>query len=139
MERGVLALGWLRADRLRRWPGQGRLVFVCSGNICRSPYAQEVARRHGIAAVSCGIDTNNGLPADSAAMRTAAQRGVDLSAHRTTKWEDLVVATGDVIVAMQLKLSPEDEPTVNGTTEQDQVAVPSNARRRNGTRSSEQV
>jgi len=43
------------------------------------------------------------------------------------------------IVAMQLKLSPEDEPTVNGTTEQDQVAVPSNVRRRNGTRSSEQV
>lgn len=99
----MLALGCLRADRLRQWPQRGRLVFVCSGNICRSPYAQEVARRHGIAAVSCGTDTNNGLPADGAALRTAAERGVDLSAHRTTKWEDLVVEKGDVIVAMQLK------------------------------------
>jgi protein-tyrosine phosphatase len=103
IERGVLALGWLRADRLRQWPKHTRLIFVCSGNICRSPYAQEAARRLGIAAVSCGTHTDNGLPANGSAVRAAAQRGVDLSAHRTTKWEDLVVKKGDIVVAMQLR------------------------------------
>jgi protein-tyrosine phosphatase len=103
IERGVLALGCLRADRLRQWHHCRRLIFVCSGNICRSPYAQEAARRHGIAAVSCGTHTNNGLPAEPAAIREAARRGVDLSAHRTTKWDDLAIEKGDVIVAMQLR------------------------------------
>jgi protein-tyrosine phosphatase len=103
IERGVLALGWLRADRVRQWPERARLIFVCSGNICRSPYAQEAARRRGIAAISCGTHTDNGLPANSSAVRNAAERGVDLSVHRTTKWEDLVVEKGDVVVAMQLQ------------------------------------
>ncbi len=103
VERSALALGWLRADRLRPWHTRERLIFVCSGNICRSPYAQEVARRHGWAAISCGTHTDNGLPANTAAVREAARRGVDLSAHKTTRWEDLEVEKGDVIVAMQLQ------------------------------------
>jgi protein-tyrosine phosphatase len=103
VERGVLTLGWLRADRLPQWQECGRLVFVCSGNICRSPYAQEVARRHGLAAVSCGTHTNNGLPANSSAIQAAGQRGVDLAGHRTTRWEDLEIEKGDVILAMQLQ------------------------------------
>ena len=98
-----MALGWLRADRLRLWETCERLIFVCSGNICRSPYAQEAARRHGLAAVSCGTHTRNGLPANDSAVREAAHRGVDLSAHKTTRWEDLKVEKGDVIVAMQLQ------------------------------------
>jgi protein-tyrosine phosphatase len=103
VERSALALGWLRADRLRQWPSCRRLIFVCSGNICRSPYAEEVARRHGLTAVSCGTHTHNGLAANESAVREAAQRGVDLSAHKTTRWEDLKVEKGDVIVAMQLQ------------------------------------
>jgi protein-tyrosine phosphatase len=103
VERGVLTLGWLRADRLPQWQECARLVFVCSGNICRSPYAQEVARRHGLAAVSCGTHTNNGLPADSSAVREAAQRGVDLAAHRTMRWQNLQIDKGDVILTMQLQ------------------------------------
>jgi protein-tyrosine phosphatase len=103
IERGVLALGWLRADGLRQWAHCRRLIFACSGNICRSPYAQVAARRQGLAAISCGTHTNNGLPADSVAIREAARRGLDLSSHLTTKWEDLVVEQGDLIVAMQLQ------------------------------------
>ena len=103
VERSALALGWLRADRLRQWETCKRLIFVCSGNICRSPYAQEAARRHGLAAVSCGTHTRNGLPANDSAVREAAQRGVDLSAHETTRWEDLKIEKGDVIIAMELR------------------------------------
>ena len=103
IERGVLATGWLRADQPRQWRRYARLVFVCSGNICRSPYAEAAARRCGLAAISCGIATEKGLPADGTAITEAAQRGLDLTSHRTTRWQDVEIGTGDIVVAMQLR------------------------------------
>lgn len=103
IERGVLATGWLRADQPRQWSRYARLVFVCSGNICRSPYAEAAARRCGLAAISCGIATEQGLPADGTAIKEAAQRGLDLTSHRTTRWQDVEIGTGDIVVAMQLR------------------------------------
>ena len=98
----MLALGWLRADRARHGRSR-RLVFVCTGNICRSPYAQAVARMRGVNAVSCGTQTDTGLPANDVAVAEAARRSVDLTSHTTTRWEDLELEEGDLIVAMQLR------------------------------------
>jgi protein-tyrosine phosphatase len=99
----MLALGWFRADEVRHWRALKRMVFVCSGNICRSPYAEVAARMLGLDAVSCGTHTRAGLPADATAITEAARREVDLTAHRTTRWEDCEIETGDLIVAMQLR------------------------------------
>jgi Low molecular weight phosphotyrosine protein phosphatase len=74
-------LGWLRVDAERHWRNCERVVFVCTGNICRSPYAEAAARAHGINAVSCGTHTRTGLPADPVAIREAALRGRDMTAH----------------------------------------------------------
>ena len=103
MERGTLALRWLRGDDAEQWRSCERIIFVCSGNICRSAYAQAAAKMHGMAAVSCGTHTENGLPANATAISEAAHRGVDLNSHRTTRWRDIEVRKGDVIVAMQLR------------------------------------
>ncbi len=46
------------------WDSIDRLVFVCKGNICRSAYAEVVAKSIGIDSISCGIDTVTGLPAN---------------------------------------------------------------------------
>ena len=98
----MLALGWLRAEEARHRPLK-RVVFVCSGNICRSPYAEVTARMRGLTAVSCGTETQTGLAADNTAIIEAARRAVDLNAHRTTRWEDLELEAGDLIVCMQLR------------------------------------
>jgi protein-tyrosine phosphatase len=90
-------------DSPEEWRKCGRLVFVCSGNICRSPYAEAVARSCGAAAISCGTSTQLGLPADGIAIKEAAARAMDITAHRTTPWEQVQLAPGDVIVAMQLR------------------------------------
>jgi protein-tyrosine phosphatase len=103
LERGLLALGWLNAQGVSKDKGWERLVFVCTGNICRSPYADAVARRHGLEAVSCGTETQTGLPANPTAIEVAQSRGVDLSSHVTTRWEDLGLGSDDLIVAMQLR------------------------------------
>jgi len=103
LERSILTLGWLRADELSKWKECERLVFVCTGNICRSPYAEVAAHRHGLRAVSCGTQTQTGLPANATAIEEAALRRVDLSSHATTRWQDFEIGKGDLIVAMQLR------------------------------------
>lgn len=103
IEWGVLALGWLRANEARHSRGAKRLLFVCSGNICRSPYAHALARQRGMNAISCGTHTRAGLPADAVAIEEAARRDVDLTSHITTRWEDIGLVEGDLIVAMQLR------------------------------------
>jgi protein-tyrosine phosphatase len=103
IERGVLALGWLRAAEAKHGRGGKRLIFVCSGNICRSPYAEAIARMRGLNAISCGTHTRTGLPADGLAVTEAARRAVDLTSHTTTRWEDIELEEGDLIIAMQLR------------------------------------
>lgn len=80
-----------------------RLVFVCTGNICRSPYAAALARSLGLEAISAGIDTTPGLPAHPRAIAEAGARGIDLSGHRTTSWTDVRLRDGDVVIATQLR------------------------------------
>lgn len=80
-----------------------RLVFVCTGNICRSAYAEAVARAHGLPAISAGIATTPGLPANPQAIAEARNRGIDLSGHRTTAWQDIGLQPGDVVLPAQLR------------------------------------
>lgn len=80
-----------------------RLVFVCTGNICRSPYAEALARSRGLEAISAGIDTTPGLPAHPQAIAEARARGIDLSGHRTTSWADVQIGREDVVVAVELR------------------------------------
>lgn len=70
----LLAVEWGRVERL---------VFVCKGNVCRSPYAAQKAADLGIPTISFGLDTGGDTPANSAASRCALERGVDLVRHRS--------------------------------------------------------
>ncbi len=68
-----------------------RVLFVCLGNICRSPTAEGMFRRllderglaHRVQVDSCGIgDWHVGKAPDPRTREAAARRGVDLSALR---------------------------------------------------------
>jgi protein-tyrosine phosphatase len=80
-----------------------RFVFVCLGNICRSPYAEHVARRAGLPCASLGLSTTTGAPAFDGALATAAARGADLSAHRATDWLDFEFEEGDLLLGMEVR------------------------------------
>lgn len=63
-----------------------RVLFVCKGNICRSPFAERVAAAMlGAAAevFSRGYHPEPGRPCPPAAVRVAAAMGVDLRDHRS--------------------------------------------------------
>ena len=70
-------------------------MFVCMGNICRSPLAQgafeEVVRREGlegkVEADSAGTHGyyHSGEPPDARAQKSAARRGINISAQRARR------------------------------------------------------
>jgi protein-tyrosine phosphatase len=80
-----------------------RLVFVCHGNICRSAFAEAVARRQGLRAASFGLSSESGQPAHELVATLARRSGIDLSGHRTTAAPDFVLIEGDLFLAMEVR------------------------------------
>ncbi len=66
-----------------------RLLFVCTGNICRSPMAEVLALHRAdllgvqIEARSAGVLAKDGLSASRKAIRALAEHGLSLEAHRS--------------------------------------------------------
>lgn len=78
-----------------------RLVFVCAGNICRSPFAEAVAVKNGLNTASFGIHCPSGDPADPRAIKYAEDNDYELQSHRTTKMSDYLYEKGDLLVVME--------------------------------------
>lgn len=78
-----------------------RLVFICSGNICRSPLAEVYARSLGLEAASCGLNCGDAYPADPRAREFAKQHGLSLEGHQTVNVCDFVFRASDLIVVME--------------------------------------
>jgi protein-tyrosine phosphatase len=99
--RALYAIGAYRGARDIEWAAVRRLVFVCKGNICRSPYASARARLLGVPAASFGLEAAEGAPADPTAWRTARLRAVDLSAHRSARKESSRITDDDLLVVFE--------------------------------------
>lgn len=80
-----------------------RLVFVCHGNICRSAFADVLARDLGMKSASFGLSTTTGLPAHPPIASAARAMAVDLSDHVTTSVDDFVPQPGDLLLAMEAR------------------------------------
>ncbi len=85
---------------------QPQILIVCSGNICRSPYA-EAALRTALAmrsipseVRSCGTAALEGEPATSTVVRLARTQGVDLRRHRAQQVSVALLRTADLVLAV---------------------------------------
>lgn len=83
------------------------LLFVCTGNTCRSPLALVLARRalkeRGWTRVdvrSAGVAAQPGRPASEGSIRAAARHGIDLQPHQSTQLTRELVAWADLILTM---------------------------------------
>jgi protein-tyrosine phosphatase len=85
------------------------ILFVCLGNICRSPCAQGICeqslRRRGwqqrIIVDSCGTAAfNQGKPPDPRAVAAALRRGYDISMQRARQIDDADYSRFHYLVAM---------------------------------------
>jgi protein-tyrosine phosphatase len=83
------------------------VLFVCLGNICRSPLAEAVARKHlaeaglDIDVASCGTGGwHVGEQADPRMRAAAAKAGYDLEAHRARQLRADDAERYDLLLAM---------------------------------------
>ena len=84
-----------------------RVLFVCLGNICRSPLVEAVARKRlaearlDVAVASCGTGGwHAGEGADPRMIAAARAAGHDLSGHRARQLRERDFADHDLLLAM---------------------------------------
>jgi protein-tyrosine-phosphatase len=82
-----------------------RILFVCTGNTCRSALAEGIARARlgpesGVFFESAGLYALEGAPATPHALAVAAEVGVDLRRHRARSVTREMVEGADRIYVM---------------------------------------
>jgi protein-tyrosine phosphatase len=87
-------------------PSPRSLLFVCKGNICRSPFAEAMARGRipdgmRISCRSAGIvvEEPQGCPQET--LDAANRFGIDLSGHRSQRVDQGLVVEADMVFAME--------------------------------------
>lgn len=87
--------------------GPKRILVLCKGNICRSPFVEIYLRRAAehhklqISISSAGMEAETGIAAYPLAKSVAPLFGVDLDTHRTTSMADALVEEADIILVME--------------------------------------
>ena len=109
LREGVVAEGTLK--RL----ASTMVLFVCTGNTCRSPMGELLMRQrlvqikkcrldeledHGFIVRSAGLSAAAGCPASSESVAILRELGLDLSKHEAQPLSELLVRHADLILAM---------------------------------------
>jgi L-threonylcarbamoyladenylate synthase len=109
----ITELGLFTADEVEKFAAR-LVLFVCTGNTCRSPLAEGLAKKlladrlgcdpeelpsRGIWMLSAGVSADGDSPAAAESVAVAAEFGVDLSHHESRPVNpQLLAATDDVII-----------------------------------------
>jgi protein-tyrosine phosphatase len=91
------------------------ILFVCTGNSCRSPMAEGLFKKHLAEKLNCTVDRLEekgyiitsagtlgmvGFPASTEAIRACAAKGVDISAHRSRALTKQLIEQSDLVYVM---------------------------------------
>jgi protein-tyrosine phosphatase len=83
------------------------IIFICKGNICRSPFAEHMLRKliqdkNRCKIESCGLSDTCGSKSPQAAITIAEKFGIDLSKHRSISIRCSDFQSADIIFTMDL-------------------------------------
>jgi protein-tyrosine-phosphatase/predicted ATP-grasp superfamily ATP-dependent carboligase len=100
---------WLRHHRSvlqrARTAGAEKILFLCYGNICRSPLAAALAAQQlaPVEVQSAGFHEQAGRRSPEKMLRMAQALGTDLSAHRSQRVTRQEILSADLVIAMDLE------------------------------------
>jgi protein-tyrosine phosphatase len=92
------------------------ILFVCTGNTCRSPMAEGIFRKYLAEKVQCKVDQleqvgykvssggvmdTSGFPASAGSLAACATKGIDITAHRNKGLSKELIEESDFIFAME--------------------------------------
>ncbi len=80
-----------------------KILFVCTGNTCRSPLAQGLAKNffpEDFEILSSGINANEGQPVSENAVQALKEKKIDISNNKAVKLQEQLLSTADYIFTM---------------------------------------
>ena len=109
-------------------PTTFNILFVCTGNTCRSPMAEALARdelaRRGwkhVRVASAGVAAEEGDSASPHALTVLGSRGIEFGEHRSRAltpelidWADLILAMGGSHLPAIARLGGEEKMSILG-------------------------
>jgi len=102
----VLRRGAISEDQLREAGKRFTVLFVCTGNSCRSPMAEGFMRsltqdNPRLRIESAGIAAMDGLPPSEYAVQAMARFAIDISGHRSRLLTDEMIRQASLILVME--------------------------------------
>lgn len=113
LKRALVDIYWtLRGPGIRLPPvprSPQSVLFICKGNICRSPFAEHLAlklRREGaipgITFGSAGLHVSKPISSPDDALQAALRLGVNLDSHRSQSISLELMEAYDMVIAMEV-------------------------------------